>query len=181
MTEKKRPFTKFHHDVEDALISARLNGTQWAIVMFIQRRTFGWGEEKGKSGECISLTEFSQATNFHRVNIWNELKNLKAAKIITCPKGAIGTRPATWKFNDKPNTWELGVLANRLTVSDKSSVSEFTKSGVSEKANTPVSLKANSSLKKEERKRKKGDTATADPRFKPWLISSMRCSREPEG
>jgi len=151
MTEKNQAFTRFYHNVEDALISARLNGTQLALILYIQRKTFGWGEEKGKSGECISLTEFSQATNFHRVNIWNELKRLKAAKIITCPKGANFTKSATWKLNDKPDTWELGVLVNRLTVSDKKTVSEDTTPTVSEKANTPVSLEANHQKKEDQK------------------------------
>ncbi len=55
--DKARPFTKLYHDVEDALISAKLNGTQWALVMYIQKKTVAWGEEKEKKGECISLTE----------------------------------------------------------------------------------------------------------------------------
>ena len=172
MTEKKRPYTRFYHDIEDALISAKLNGTQLALVLFIQRKTFGWGEEKGKSGECISLTEFSRETGYHRTNIHSELKNLKAAKIIICAqasKRALNT-PATWKLNDKPDTWKLGVLVNRLTVSDKKTVSEDTTPTVSEKANTPVSLEANPSLKKEEKKHlKKEEPATADSRFQPLV------------
>ena len=119
MTEKKRPYTKFYHDIEDALISARLNGTQLAIVLYIQRKTTGWDKEEG---ECISLTEFHRATGYNRANLSVEIKMLKAAKIIICTKGGTFTKSATWKLNYKLKDWNLKVLVNRQTVSDKETV-----------------------------------------------------------
>jgi len=169
MTEKKRPYTKFYHDIEDRLISAKLNGTQWALVMYIQRKTVAWGEEKEKQGECISLTEFSRETGYNRTNIWSELKKLTAAKIIICTQVSkrAFNNPATWTLNHKTDDWKPEVLVNSRTVSDKQTVGKDTTTTVSEKATPTVSELANRIKKEEKKDLKKQEPATADPRFQP--------------
>jgi len=173
MTEKKRPYTKFYHDIEDRLISAKLNGTQWALVMYIQRKTVAWGEEKEKQGECISLTEFSRETGYNRTNIWSELKKLTAAKIIICTQVSkrAFNNPATWTLNHKTDDWKPEVLVNSRTVSDKQTVGKDTTTTVSEKATPTVSELANR-IKKEEKihLKKERESAVADPRFQPLKV-----------
>ena len=163
---KERPYTRFHHDVEEALISARLNGTQLAIVLFVQRKTVGWDKE---DGEQISLTEFEKATQYNRSNISDELKKLEKARILTRVKKANFTDSAKWKLNDKPKTWKLGVLVNRGTVGDKKTVGKDTTSTVPPSTTSTVPLLANHQEKDLEKDLEKGKSAGADPRFKPLI------------
>ena len=168
MTEKKRPFTRFYHDIEDKLISAKLNGTQWAIVIFIQRNTVGW---KGReNGYPISLTKLSNETGYYRSNIGDELKRLEKAKILICVEGATFNRTGKWKINDKTADWEtVGVYVNRRTVREKKTVSDKATRTVREKAYTPVRLEANTLKERTKETRKKEDPAKADSRFQPLV------------
>jgi len=133
--------------------------------MYIQRQTIGW---KGReNGYRISLTKLSNKTGYNRSNIQDELKKLERARILTCVEKPTFTSTAKWKINDKPDTWETGVLVNRRTVGDKRTVSKDTTSTVPLNTTTTVPLQANPIKKEEKKHLKKEDTADADPRFQP--------------
>jgi len=143
----QRLFTRFYHDVEEALIRAKLNGTQIAIVLAIQRRTIGWNKPEGA---YISLSLFANLTGRHWTSIQRERKRLIDMCIVVQVRKPTFGSPAKWKLNDKPETW---VLANTLTGSKNESVSQSSNESVSENAYQPVSKSANhikKELKKEE-------------------------------
>jgi len=136
------------HEVLEALIGSRFNGSQWAVVMMVLRKTWGWNKKTDK----ISLSQFSESTGLPSRTITRALSSLERSKILV-PQRNPG-KMTRWSFNKDWESWQLGTQMTR--------VSKMTKdiSGIS-----PLSKVA--TTKETLTKENKRAAKKADSRFQP--------------
>ncbi len=71
--------TKIANEILEALMLAKLNGVEFAVVLCVLRKTYGFN----KKGDQISLTQFGKFTNYSRPAICKALKKLQLVNILT--------------------------------------------------------------------------------------------------
>ncbi len=127
---------------------SRFNGSQWAVVMMVLRKTWGWNKKRDQ----ISLNQFSTSTNLPPRTISRALSSLERSKILV-PHRSPG-KMTEWSFNKDWESWELGT---QMTPVSKMTKDISGKSPLSKVATTKETL-----TKENKRAAKK-----ADPRFQP--------------
>ena len=107
---KINPQKEGHHreianDVFDALVSARLSGGEYQVVLSIIERT--WGHPRKAAGPAysrvISLGHFEMATNLSRQGVIDAVYSLEKKRIIATQRN--GTRGTEYLFNKHYDTW----------------------------------------------------------------------------
>jgi phage replication O-like protein O len=154
-------FTRIANEILEHIAKAKLNGTQYAIVLMIWRYTYGFQRKEHE----FSQGYLARETGLDRHQIQRELTKLIDRQIITVVKPPTKSTPQVLRFNKDYEKWK--VLAKSLTGSENAntsisenantSISEKANTSISEKANTPVSELANQ-IKKDNKKRIKEST-----------------------
>lgn len=93
-------YTKLANELLDALISARLTARQWAVVMAIIRKTYGFN----KKADEIGLSQLAAMTGVDKTHLSRTVRELEAAKVIN---REAGTHAHTLSINKKHAQWEL--------------------------------------------------------------------------
>lgn len=124
-------FTRIANEILENIAKAKLNGTQYAIVITVWRFTYGYQRKEAE----FSLSFLSKETGIHRNQIQPELIKLIERNILIITQEATWTSPQVLKFNKDYDQWR--VLVKTLTVSENTNrtVSENTNRGVSEFTN----------------------------------------------
>ena len=94
--------TDIAHEVLEALMKARLTGTQWDLVMVVLRKTWGWHKKQ----DYIPLSQFEKLTVRHRNSIARELAILRERNILQQLQRPTPGRAAKWKLNKDWESWE---------------------------------------------------------------------------
>lgn len=97
---------RINNDVMDALIAAKLSGVEWAIVMFIIHKTWGYQ----KTSDAISTGQIAKATNYKKCTILKNVKLLRNKQIIYYGESSIthyGQKLNAYLFNKHWDTWKL--------------------------------------------------------------------------
>ncbi len=93
-------------DVFHSLMSVNLSGAEFRIVMTIIDKTWGFNKET----DCISVSQFIQATGIAERTIKDCLKNLKKKRIIFYEssniRGRCGSPLNEFLFNKHYDTWK---------------------------------------------------------------------------
>ena len=76
--DKKGFYTKIPNEVMEALARVKLTLYEIRILLYIMRKTFGWGKDE----DAISYTQFEDATGISRRHIGRALLSLEDKKII---------------------------------------------------------------------------------------------------
>jgi len=148
--------TRIADPVLEALMKAKLTGTQWDLVMAIIRRTWGWE----KTEDYISLTQFQKLTGRHRNLIARELTALQKRNIIKQTRKPTIDRAAKWKCN---KNWEVWVSPPRVTgITAEGDTSQGDR-GITAEGARGITAEVNL----QETKRERNKSAGADPRFQP--------------
>jgi len=148
--------TRIADPVLEALMKAKLTGTQWDLVMAIIRKTWGWG----KTEDRISLTQFQNLTGRHRNLIARELTALQERNIIKQTRKPTVDRAAKWKCN---KNWEVWVSPPRVTgITAEGDTSQGDR-GITPEGARGITAEVNL----QETKRERNKSAGADPRFQP--------------
>lgn len=71
-------YTKIADELLEHLVKTALLGAEWRIVIFIIRKTYGYGKKK----DWISFTQFEKATDLSRPTVNTTLKNLIKKNIL---------------------------------------------------------------------------------------------------
>ncbi len=71
-------YTRIANEVLEALVKVRLPPSEKDILLFILRKTYGWG----KTQDRISLTQFEKGTDLSRPTVVKALSNLITRKMI---------------------------------------------------------------------------------------------------
>ena len=87
--------TDIAHGILEALMQAKLTGTQWDLVMAVIRKTFGWKKKE----DYISLKQFQELTGRHRNLIARALTALQTRNILQQTRKPTIDRAAKWRFN----------------------------------------------------------------------------------
>ena len=102
-------YTRIADLVLEALMKAKLTGTQWDLAMVVIRKTWGYQQKE----DFISLTQFQKLTGRNRSLIGRELSVLQDRNILKQIETPTFGKPAKWKFN---KDWESWVYPPRGTV-----------------------------------------------------------------
>ncbi len=165
-------YTRIAHEVLEALMQAKLTGTQWDLVMAVIRMVWGWGKKQ----DHISLRQFQEVTGRHRNLIARELTALQKRNIIQQTRKPTVDRAAKWKFNKDWETWGSPPRVTGVTAEGDTSQGDR---GVTAEGAKGVTAEVN--LPKKEEKKKKRAAKKADPRFQPLIDFFLQEFKENRG
>lgn len=92
-------FTKISNEILESLVKAGLLGSELQVVLFVIRKTYGWGKKR----DIISLTQFEGATNLSRITIIKTIKNLVSKNILV--KTALPRNRIAYSYQKNYNEW----------------------------------------------------------------------------
>lgn len=114
--QREEGYTQIDNSTLEKISKAKLNGTQFRIIMVVWRYTYGFQRE----GHKLSLTYISKATGIHKVQVQRELTKLIDNKILSVVKEASFNNSRTIAFNKNYNEWlSSEQLTNKLTDNEK--------------------------------------------------------------
>lgn len=93
-------YTRLANELLDALIRARLSARQWAVVMAIIRKTYGFN----KKADEIGLSQLTAMTGIDKAHLSRTVRELEAARIINREAGTHGHRLS---INKRSSQWQL--------------------------------------------------------------------------
>lgn len=93
-------YTKLANELLDALIGAGLTARQWAVVMAIIRKTYGFN----KKADEIGLSQLAAMTGIDKTHLSRTVRELEAAKVI---HRQAGTHAHSLSVNKKHTQWGL--------------------------------------------------------------------------
>lgn len=105
--------TKIANEILEQLVKVSLLGSEWSIVLFVIRKTYGWNKKEDQ----ISLTQFEQATNLSRPTVVKTLKNLVIKGVL------VKTPLPSYRLQ---KDWEKWVVNSPLLVKYKNTTSKLT-------------------------------------------------------
>lgn len=114
------------NDVLMALVKARLNATQYQIMLLVIRKTWGYNKKE----DWISLTQFENYLSKTRPSITNEIKTL-VKKNILVKKSYPGIK-AFYAINKDFSSWKLLV---KKTLLGKKTITQLVKKTLPTKDN----------------------------------------------
>lgn len=95
------PFTRVSNEILEALSRTKLNGSEYAIILFVIRNTYGFG----KKSKPMSISYIAEGTGIHRTKVADALNKLIKNKILVEYKSATVTTSREIGFNKKVNEW----------------------------------------------------------------------------
>lgn len=113
-------YLKIANELFEALIQAKLNGSEYSVVLWIIRKTYGFNKKK----DLISLTQFQKGTSLTRATVIKTIKNLVYKKIITKENGVYG-------LNKDFSSWGSISVYTSIGVYTRSSISVYTRPSIS--------------------------------------------------
>ncbi|WIF95157.1 replication protein [Caminicella sporogenes] len=109
-------YTRIANEILEAIAKAKLNGSQFRILMIIWRYTYGFHKKEHEMSE----TFIAEATGITKRQVRRELKTLVDNKIIIITKEATFTEARKLKFNKNYKEWGLFNLQDtKKTPEDK--------------------------------------------------------------
>ena len=102
-------FTPVANTIMEPICHTRLSGTDWALLHFLWRKTYGWS----KPSDIISLSQFCEGTGMEQAHVCRTIKRLLAMNVIFRHVARIGKGDtATYEFNKRVWAWKsLPMLA----------------------------------------------------------------------
>lgn len=80
--QKENGYTGIANELLGAIISAKLNGTEYAVLLHVVRQTYGYLKKE----DWISYTQFEKASRRTRPNVWKAIESLVTKKILVTKK-----------------------------------------------------------------------------------------------
>lgn len=114
--QKEYGYIPIANEIVEALVNYPFNGTELRIVLFVLRRTWGFGKKE----DWISLSQFEEALGIHRMNVCRALNSLVAKQLLVAEKLPYKT---VYGFNKLYSQWLVAkrlLVANPLRSSSKS-------------------------------------------------------------
>lgn len=140
-------YTRLANELLDALIGAGLTARQWAVVMAVIRKTYGFN----KTSDEIGLSQLVAMTGLDKGNLSKTVRELESAKVLNRSAGVhgyslgINKKHKQWELlNQQPQLSKRQLLSNQQQYgcqNDNERVVESTTSGLSEQQPQNTSLK----------------------------------------
>jgi len=158
-SKKQNGFTKFENEWFDELLKFPLPGRAWRVLLFIIRKTYGWGKKQDR----ISLSQFELGTGIPRNQVPKEIKKLKDCNLIGSHQEG-NRKPVSYWFKKDYESWKpprkTTVTLQVVTKKDAT---------VSQKGYKTVSQEGNNKRKKETIQKKEVDKNQPEEKEKhPW-------------
>jgi phage replication O-like protein O len=80
--QKENGHTSIANEIIEALVKTRIGGTEWSIIMYVIRMTYGFHKKE----DWISYTRFQKATEKSRPTVWKAIEQLVTKKILVTKK-----------------------------------------------------------------------------------------------
>ncbi|MFW2396576.1 replication protein [Burkholderia pseudomallei] len=93
-------YTRLANELLDALLSAGLTARQWAVVMAVARKTYGWN----KTRDDIGLSQLRLMTGIDKSHLSRTIRELEAMKIL---HREVGMHSHTLGINKRHKDWQL--------------------------------------------------------------------------
>ncbi|WP_157636142.1 replication protein [Burkholderia ubonensis] len=93
-------FTRLANDLLDALLYAGLTARQWAVVMAVARKTYGWN----KTRDDIGLSQLRLMTGIDKSHLSRTIRELEAMRILNREAGMYSH---TLGINKRHKDWQL--------------------------------------------------------------------------
>ena len=97
-------YTKFPNELLEAIMSYRFSPTQMAVLLYIVRKTYGWGKHEDQ----ISISKMATSIGRYRSTTMAAVSDLAKLNVIEIEKEGSG-RPNTMRILD-PKDWDRPVL-----------------------------------------------------------------------
>ena len=147
--QKENGYTAIANEIIDHLVGAQLSGQQFALVLLVIRKTYGYQ----KKSDAISLSQMAQAINSSRIRCSQIVKELVLMKILTVNENINGILKS-YSLNKDFETWAtvnkninrsgkmkgtVNVLRNRPLMKTLTTKETITKETITkEKAQAPI-------------------------------------------
>jgi phage replication O-like protein O len=100
--------TRLANELLEAMCRAGFSARQWAVVMAVVRKTYGYG----KKADDISLGQLSSMTGIAKPHVSRAVNDLIAAGVL---RRSIGTFSNSLSLNKRYKRWALGNAAQMVT------------------------------------------------------------------
>lgn len=136
----KNGYTRIANDLLEKIMSSGLNGTEMSVVLFVIRKTYGFGKKE----DAISISQFAKAIPVTRPAICNALKVLKVVKILLLvKKGNSAKRSNLYTFNKNYDEWQLVKKSKLVKKSLHTKERLQKKDSLTENETKPQNIKSN--------------------------------------
>lgn len=122
-------YTRIANELLDALVAARLSSRQWAVVMAVVRKTYGFN----KKVDDIGLSQLSAMTGIAKPHVSVAVRQLEAMRIFTRTAGQFGH---VLGLNKNHKAW-VGVTET-VTVTESVTGYQIGTKGVTKSVTPPV-------------------------------------------
>ena len=99
--DKKGFYTRIPNEVMEALAKIKLTLYEIRILLYIMRKTFGWGKDE----DAVSLNQFVKETGITRRHVGRTLSCLEDKNIIKVYRGKSVN---SYSVNTETGSWKLG-------------------------------------------------------------------------
>lgn len=100
-------FTQLANELLEAMLRAGFSARQWAVVMTVVRKTYGYG----KKADDISLGQIVDMTGIAKPNASRTVNELVTARVLLRSVGTFGYRLS---INKRYQQWSLGAAPERV-------------------------------------------------------------------
>lgn len=110
-------FVKIHPKILDLLAAADLTSSEFRCVMFVLRKTYGWGKKE----DAISYGQIAEATGLSRRGVINSMKALMEKRVLSASDPKLGRNGCrVYSFNKYFEEWNGVVNGEQsFTISDE--------------------------------------------------------------
>lgn len=132
-------YTRLANELLDALVGAGLTSRQWAVVMAVVRKTYGFN----KKSDEIGLSQLALMTGIDKAHLSRTVRELESARVL---HREVGTHGHKLSINKHHKQW--GLLKEQPLPKKQQLPNE--QSGVAERATEGVAERANEGLPNEQ-------------------------------
>lgn len=99
--QKENGYTPIANELLDKIVTLKLNGTQYKIIILLWRYTYGFSRKEHE----LSETFLTKATGVHKSQIHKELNNLIEMKLVAVEREPTYSKPRLLSFNKNYDEW----------------------------------------------------------------------------
>jgi phage replication O-like protein O len=110
-------YTRLANELLDALLLVGLTARQWAVVMAVIRKTYGFN----KKSDDIGLSQIAAMTGLDKSNISRTVRELEAMRVIT---REVGTHSHSLGVNKHVSQWGLPKQQPPLSIQQRLSIQQ---------------------------------------------------------
>lgn len=108
---RKSAFTKFPNELLEEICRSSFNGTEYAVLLALVRKTYGWQ----KLADKIALSQFVKLTCRGKRNIQSALKRLEQGGVLVKVLPYTGRTSTVWMLNTSTDEWDLSELRSQTS------------------------------------------------------------------